>query len=286
MKMENPVIKNGEGKGTSDPYVVMDNGSYYRCYTLEDKMWVSEFSSLSHMGSEDEKAHIVFEGDGLKEFYAPELHKIDGKWYIYAAPCTIDDANHFMAVFEAQTENPCGKYKYIGTIDGIGKKWAIDATIFEYCNKRYMIYTDCRTLFLSEMESPNRLKGKTVPLTSSEYDWEKVMSPVVEGPFVVFDKDVPCIVYSASDSQSDDYCLGLLRFSGENILDTASWHKHPKPILSKQEGMYGPGHCSFTYADDEMYCIYHANLESGTGWNGRSVFVKKAYFEEGVIVFE
>ena len=40
-----------------------------------------------------------------KMLWAPELHLIDGKWYIYVAACDGDNANHRMIVLESNKPN-------------------------------------------------------------------------------------------------------------------------------------------------------------------------------------
>ncbi|MBE7012128.1 MAG: hypothetical protein E7415_05595 [Ruminococcaceae bacterium] len=48
--------------------------------------------------------------------------------------------------------------------------------------------------------------------------------------------------------------------------------------------MFGPGHCSFTTVTEncveEDYIVYHANLESGSGWYGRNVWVQKFSWDD------
>ncbi|MBO7740055.1 MAG: glycosyl hydrolase family 43, partial [Clostridia bacterium] len=50
---------------------------------------------------------------------------------------------------------------------------------------------------------------------------------------------------------------------------------------------FGPGHCSFSTAvDGSIWMIYHANLVSGTGWGGRSVWIAPVTFaEDGTPIF-
>jgi GH43 family beta-xylosidase len=91
------------------------------------------------------------------------------------------------------------------------------------------------------------------------------------------------VAYSASGSWCDDYCVGLLTLKqGGDPLSPDSWLKAAKPILSKKDGMFGPAHCSFTSSPDgaRTYLIYHANLISGTGWGGRSVWAKPVAWDE------
>jgi len=87
-------------------------------------------------------------------------------------------------------------------------------------------------------------------------------------------------VYSASGSWTDDYCLGLLTLVGDDPMDPSSWVKEKQSVFSKLSGwVYGPGHCSFVPAvDGSLWMIYHANLVSGTGWDGRSIWIAPVEF--------
>ena len=52
----------------------------------------------------------------------------------------------------------------------------------------------------------------------------------------------------------------------------------PNAVFEKTEKVFGPGHCSVTAVTEEGrevdLLVYHANLESGSGWNGRHVFLQ------------
>ena len=95
------------------------------------------------------------------------------------------------------------------------------------------------------------------------------------------------IVYSASGSWTDDYCLGLLTLTGPDPLDPAAWTKTAAPLFTKAETAYGPGHCSFTTSPDgaEDWIVYHANEVSGSGWRGRSVRAQKFGWDGTTPVF-
>ena len=95
------------------------------------------------------------------------------------------------------------------------------------------------------------------------------------------------MVYSASDSKDDGYCLGVLEFTGnsaDDMLDESKWKKFPRAVFERTDDVFGPGHCSFTKVfngdREEDYVVYHANEQSGTGWNGRSVWVQRFSFDE------
>ncbi len=288
MKFQNPVLLNDPERKdrTADPHVLWYNGKYYHTYMANDALFVAEMPSLSDFDSAERREHLVFDGENLEKHFAPELHFLDGDFYIYAAPCYKGSETHFVCVYKSEDKTPTGRYAKIGAVEGIGEAWGIDATVFSYKGARYMVYTTCKEMYIAKMKSPTAIEGTPVGIKRPERDWETVMSGVVEGPAVIFDGETPVLVYSASDSKCDDYCLGMMRMEGEDPLEIAAWVANPTPVLTKKEGMFGPGHCSFTEAEGELYCVYHANLVSGSGWGGRSVFIKHAWFKNGVLYFE
>ena len=76
-------------------------------------------------------------------------------------------------------------------------------------------------------------------------------------------KDKVCIFYSASGSWTPYYCVGLLTADANaNLLDPASWKKHPTPVFRQEpeNEVFGPGGSSFVSSPDgkECYMLYHA----------------------------
>lgn len=285
MKVINPVIN--EKRKSSDPFVTKYKGKYYSCFSDDRGVYVAESESLAKLSESKEKA-VCESGNSIAgvHWFAPELHMIDGKWYIYGAPSDIEGyTTHTMSVLESDGNDPMGEYSFRGMIRGLENQWAIDGTVFENDGKLYMIWSGNGGLMISEMSDPFTLTGKQTLITVPQYDWENRMSPVVEGPFVLKKDGYIHIVYSASDSRCDDYCLGLITNKGGELLDASSWNKLGKPIFSKTEGIYGPGHCSFTKHESDHgdidVMVYHANTVSGTGWYGRSVWLQPISWENG-----
>ena len=83
---------------------------------------------------------------------------------------------------------------------------------------------------------------------------------VVEGPSPLVKNGKVFIAYSASATDSR-YKLGLLSASDTaDLLNTASWYKRANPVFQTANGVYGPGHGSFTVAEDNTtdMLVYHA----------------------------
>ena len=283
----NPIIPLTEKSNTSDPFVVRYKDAYYHCYANHDGVYIAKSSTLWDIGSGEALMVYDYKQEGaLKNWFAPELHYINGTWYIYGAP-DCGNGIHVMCVLKCNGEDPMGTYCCEGQMRGLENIWSIDGTAFFYKENWWFSWTDCSQIFLTKLEDPLTIGKERVVLTRPEYDFEKHGSPVNEGSAVIIRNDKLFIVYSASDSRDDGYCLGLLEFLGnssEEMLQANKWKKTPHSIFEQTDGIYGPGHCSFTKVEkdgvDEDYIVYHANLQSGSGWNGRSVWTQKFTFDE------
>ena len=281
----NPIILNSELHNTADPFVARYKDRYYHCYAGRDGVYISESDSLFEIGSG--KLHKVYDYEkagAIKEWYAPELHKIGDTWYIYAAPDHGSNL-HVMTALAHKGDSPIGEYEYMGKVKGIEQKWNIDGTILYYNEELYYIWTTCRKLYMAKMSDPMTVCGKVCELSEPTLPFETKVGIIMEGPAVLYKNGKIHVVYSANDSKYDEYCLGILTFSGEgDILDSNSWVKTDHAVFEKTDKIFGPGHCSFTTVTengtDVDYIVYHANLVSGTGWTGRSVFTQPFTWDE------
>lgn len=282
MKIKNPIIT--ELSRSADPFITFYGGKYYHCYGNVNGLFIECADTIENL---DKAEAICIRTGG--DWYAPELHKIGDRWYVYGAPQEPEWNTHTMAVMVSQGDDPMGPYEFKGMVGGLENQFAIDATILEYNGKHYMVWSTNK-LFIAEMSDPLNLTGEHYLLAEPVEPWEKVLYPIAEAPCVIKKDGKIHIVYSASDSQCDDYCLALLTFNGEDILDRNCWTKSSKPLFTKSEGeIYGPGHCSFTQCVDGEktvdIIVFHANTVSGSGWRGRKVFIQPVTYKDGYPIF-
>ncbi|MDQ3132004.1 MAG: family 43 glycosylhydrolase, partial [Acidobacteriota bacterium] len=103
----NPIVESG-----ADPWVIFWMNNYYYCCGSEDGISVSKSKKLKDIGTVPRvKVWIAPEGTNYSQnIWAPELHRLDGKWYIYFAADDGNNANHRMYVLERDNENPQGSY--------------------------------------------------------------------------------------------------------------------------------------------------------------------------------
>ena len=296
--VQNPVAPTG-----ADPWVIRHGDKYYYCYA--SYVWffggvaVAEIPSLDQIGqTEGSQVYTAPAEEGADlshsfEYWAPELHYLNGEWYIYVAADDGQNENHRMYVLKGTTQNPTDPFEYVGMVTDPSGKWAIDGTVMELNGELYFVWSGwegdvnvAQHIYIAHMSDPCTIDSERIMLSTPEYTWEKVGEPLInEGPAILQNDGKTFIVYSASGSWTDDYCLGMLTLTGDDPLNPAHWEKSAQPVFSKRTGVaYGPGHCSFTTAiDGSVWMIYHANLQSGTGWEGRSVWISPVTFDEGGI---
>ncbi|WP_058308481.1 family 43 glycosylhydrolase [Gracilibacillus massiliensis] len=287
---ENPIVGDG-----ADPWIVSHTDGYYY-YTNTTGNNITLWKSKTITGLQDAESKVVWTPEpgapNSAHIWAPEIHFVDGKWYIYFAASGGDMEKQRMYVLESATSDPFSDYAYpegtnLGKITTPSDKWAIDGTILEMDDDYYFAWSGWegdvnvrQDIYIAPMANPWTISGERVELSRPEYDWEKIGEPHVnEGPqFLKNNEEELFLIYSASGSWTDDYTLGMLRFTGSDPLDPDAWEKNPEPVFEKNPdvGVYGPGHNGFFKSPDgtEDWIIYHAAKFQGSGWD-RNVRMQK-----------
>ncbi|MEV7084690.1 family 43 glycosylhydrolase [Streptomyces sp. NPDC093085] len=260
----------------ADPFIHRHtDGRYYFTATAPeyDRIILRRATTLQGLSTAPEsviwRRHTS--GDMGAHIWAPELHHIDGKWYIYFAAGRTDDVWK-IRIWVLENSNPDpfqGSWTERGQITTAWDTFSLDATTFTHNGTRYLAWAqhepglDNNTgLFLSAMADPWTLRGPQIRLSTPEFDWENVGFKVNEGPAVIQRNGRVFLSYSAS-ATDHHYCMGLLTArAGSDLLDPASWSKSPTPVFvsSEENRQYGPGHNSFTVAEDGRtdVLVYHA----------------------------
>ena len=282
----NPIAPRG-----NDPWLIFHEGYYYYCLSDLGGICVAKIKNIYDLDKAEKiriwapPANTVYS----KELWAPELHYLNGEWFIYFAADDGKNENHRMYVLKGASQNPLDEFEFMGQIKDSSNKWAIDGTVMQYNNKLYFIWSGwmgnvdgSQLLYLAEMSDPCKISSDRIKISVPEKSWEKKGMPLNEGPVALEHNGVMHIVYSASGSWTDDYCLGLLTLKGNDPLDPVSWEKSAQPILTKSDKVFGPGHCSFTTSPDgkDTWVVYHANPVSGTGWAGRTAWTQPVSWDE------
>lgn len=271
----NPILEQ-----RADPWVYRHTDGYYyfsASVPAFDRIEIRRAQTLEELRNAEPvtawRKHDT--GPMSANIWAPEIHFIDGKWYIYYAAAHTSETNeglfdHRMYVLENDSANPLeGEWVEKGQIKTRWETFALDATTFEHKGIRYLVWAQKdpdivgnSNLYISEMENPWTLRGEQVMIATPEYDWEIIGFKVNEGAAVLHRNGRIFIGYSASATDCN-YCMGLLTADEDaDLLDPASWVKSPNPVFQTCEanGQYGPGHNSFTVSPDGKtdILIYHA----------------------------
>lgn len=298
----------------ADPYLCKYEGKYYFTATCPeyDKIEIRCADTVNGVATAPAKTIWVKHesGEMASHIWAPELHKIMGKWVIYFAAgeipdvwnirpytliCTGDDpmTDEWVegGIFQAAEGDP---YSFTD--------FSLDMTVFEQNGAWFAIWAQkvgmvngVSNLYIAQLESPTKLKTVQVLLTTPDYDWERDGGFWVnEGPSVLKHDGKIYVTFSASATGAC-YCMGLLR-ADENadLLDPRSWAKDRYPVLKTIEELkvYGPGHNCFVEGDDgETLCMLHfRNYEKITGdplddHNRHAHVMKVTFGEDGAPVF-
>jgi GH43 family beta-xylosidase len=265
-----------------DPWVYQKNGYYYYLSTTGGDVSIRKTTKMSELSTAP--VAVLWRPSApanARDLWAPELHFLDGHWYIYvtAGPGSCCAGQRLWVLENIGPDPTQGTWLEKGRLYNPGADyWAIDATVFEQGGKRYLVWSghhddkdNTQRLYISEMSNPWTLVGPRVELSRPQYDWEK-HGPVEvnEGPEILQHGGNTFLIYSASHCSTDDYALGQLRLPGTaDPLDASKWVKSPTPVFSKNPagGAYGPGHGGFFKSKDgtEDWMIYHANSQPGQG---------------------
>ena len=271
----NPIATRG-----ADPWLIQHGGNYFYCQSRGGSVSVSKSERLVDIGkSRGMRVWTPPRGTAhSQELWAPELHYLRGKWFIYVAADDGDNANHRMFVLEGTSQNPQEPFVFRGALHTPTNRWAIDGTVLQMPgDKLYFVWSGwegaqniAQNLYIAPMKDPLTISGERVCISRPEFDWEKRETPLVnEGPEALWHGDRLFIIYSASGSWADHYCLGQLAWTGGNVLDPKSWVKKPTPAFAGTDKVISPGHASFVKSRDgtEDWIVYHAARFRGAGWN-------------------
>lgn len=304
----------------ADPYITKGADGYYY-FTASypayqnadngyDRIILRKSETVAGLAEAEEKA-IWFahkEGTMAKHIWAPEMHSIKDKWYIFFAAGDKDAIwNIRPYVLMCEGDDPLNdKWTELGKVqaseadDVSFKSFSLDMTYFEHKGKHYLIWAEIvgdSSLFMAETdpEKPWKLIRKPILLTKPEYDWEKVNHHVNEGASILKTEDRVYVFFSASGTGAE-YCMGMLfANSNSDLMNEASWVKSASPVLETKDliGEVGPGHNSFvTDENGDILLVYHSRPKShlkgecGT-WCGESLYdpcrhtrIRKVGFDE------
>ncbi len=289
----NPLLPAG-----ADPSVVRQGNFYYYMQTTGRNLTIWKTQDVTDLKDAEKKVVWTPPADGpySKDIWAPELHFLHGKWYIYFAADAGTNETHRVWVLENSAADPLeGAWVMKGKLADKSDKWAIDPSVFEANGKDYVLWSGwlgdgngAQNIFIARLKNPWTIKGSREVLSTPQFPWEKVGDlskgengtipyphvDVNEGPEILQHGDKVFLIYSASGCWTNYYELGMLTAEGSsNLLKPKSWTKSAVPVFweSPEAGVFAPGHNTFFQSPDgkEDWILYHANAASGLGCGGQ-----------------
>lgn len=278
-KLNQQMFKNPIVEQRADPWVYKHTDGYYY-FTASvpeyDRIEIRKAKTIQGIGSSE--AAVVWKkhdsGPMSKHIWAPEIHNIDGKWYIYFASGEAEDIWKIRPyVLECMAADPMtGEWTEKGIIQKSDSDlisftdFSLDSTTFEHNGKRYLLWAQkaagVSNLYIALMSNPWTISTKQVMISTPSFEWEKIGFEVNEGPAVIERNGRIFISYSASATDYN-YCMGMLTAKDDaDLLDPKAWEKESEPVFksSEQNSQYGPGHSCFTVSEDgkKDILVYHA----------------------------
>lgn len=260
----------------ADPWVIKaDDGGYYFTASVPEFDVIEIRYAKTLKGLSQAKPRVIWEkhttGPMSIDIWAPEMHYIDGRWYIYYAASDVNKRFHNrMFVLGLEGDDPMtGTWRELGRLKTERDAFSLDATTFSVGDKRYAIWAqqdEAKSyntgLVIAQMVTPTQTASPETIITEPLLDWERLGFKVNEGAAVLKKHGKVFVSYSAS-ATDERYAMGLL-WANEtaDLLDAKSWHKLDQPIFTTQAELkrYGPGHNSFVTAEDGKtdLMFYHA----------------------------
>lgn len=274
----------------ADPYIVKGPDSFYY-FTASYPAYLNADSgydtiilrkSDTVIGLKDAEEHTIWKahekGNMAKHIWAPEIHFINGKWYIFFAAGDSDNVwNIRPYVLQCKGADPIndlweekGRMQASENDENSFTNFSLDMTYFENNGKHFVIWAEivnASSLFMAEInpDEPWKLISTPILLSRPQYDWEKVRHAVNEGPSVLKTEEKIFIFFSASGT-GEEYCMGMLYSDiNSDLMDFSSWEKLPYPVLETKDLIdeAGPGHNSFVVDEKgTLLLVYHSRPSS------------------------
>ena len=196
---------------------------------------------------------------GEKAYWAPEVHKVDGVYYMFATFFSEKDGRRCQIL---RSDNPLTGFTVWSEPITPEGWWCLDGTLVQSGGKFYCIF--CHEwlqvhdgeMWITEL-TPDLKAAKGEPkllFRASEAPWKNARNDsgnyVTDGPFVHKNKN-GALVMLWSSFGSGGYTQGMLRHEGDDV--TTGWSQIAEPLYSGDGG-----HGMVFEKDGKPYLTLHA----------------------------
>lgn len=252
----------------ADPQVFVEDGVYY-LYGTHARHGVAVATSTDgrswRLGVGKSRDGLALHRDdsfGDIHFWAPECHRVGEKYYLlYTSE---------IHVCIAEGDSPLGPFRQIGGRKPLLDGKTLDNSLFVDGGRKYMVYSKMgdaghgERIHLVELADDLRSvkPGTDRMILSVSEPWEMVKGTIAEGPFVVKEKGLYWLLYSANGCDSHDYAVGFA--TAEKV--EGPWIKGAgNPFIRRLSGSVGCGHGA-PYRDPQgrWHYVFHAHHDAKT----------------------
>ncbi len=239
----------------ADPFILLDNGTYY-AYGTHNRNGIGYYTSTDLKNwSYGGVALHKNDSYGEKWFWAPEVHLVDGVYYMFYT------AEERTCV--ATSDSPTGPFVQRDLMPMIDGYKNIDNTLFiDDDGTPYMFYVRvgkpfkiCVTELSKDLQSVKK-ECVAVCITPTQ-SWERKSGRVNEGPSVFKHNGRYYMLYSGNGYKSHHYGIGYA--TAKSI--KGPWRKSSlNPILQLPGNLVGTGHgAPFYDKKGRMHYVFHAH---------------------------
>ena len=250
----------------ADPFILLDGDVYYAYGTSSPNgIAVATSRDLKHWKKDAGRAdgHLALHKNdsyGERHFWAPEVYRVNGKYIMYYSA-----EEHTCA---ATADHPCGPFRQLEQKPLMSDMKTIDNSLFfDKDGRPWMAFVNIvggNRIWVAQMEADclHVKPGTRREILRASEPWE-LKDPkchVVEGPFVIYEKGVYILTYSANSYENPDYAVGYATAKSPE----GPWTKaKANPILRRRGGV-GTGHHSlFRDKSGRWRIVYHVHDHKG-----------------------
>lgn len=291
---------NNNNISQADPFIIQKDNYFYifttgvegvKCYKSNDLL-----GPYNYLG-------IVFNRSAFKEYWAPEVIKVDNIYYMYVS-CMPDYESdvHTQRLMVASSNNIEGPYEFINELVA---PFSIDANPVMNETGMYLFYSINEyegdkigtRIVVDRLLTPTKLEGNPKVIVKPTLEEEIFMKDrfkegqdwyTIEGACYFYENDTHYLLYSANCYQNKYYFVGYsMSNSTELDLTKVDFKKYPdnktyKPLLARNEFESGTGHNSLIKINNDWYIVYHGRdiSEENMDYDNRNMRIAKLTFKD------
>ena len=299
-------VKKDNYIGQADPFILESGGRFYIYTTGDDGIYAYSSDELLSGWKFEGK---VFTFPDVRDFWAPSVIELDGKFYMYCSfefyDDTPDKGGHRQTMHVSVSDNPLGPFT---GAKQLLHPFSIDSHVVKNESGLFIFYSTNNFewerpgthIVVDRLLDPFTAKGKPVTLVVPTIDEEIYMRDryvkgthwhTIEGAFYFREGDWHYLMYSGSCYQNEHYFIGYAQAkTDETDLTKIKFEKYPDdktyaPVFCSNEWEEGAGHHSMIKYKGEWYAVYHARNREFDGLDGdrRNARICKMKVEDGII---